>query len=205
MNYENDSQYVRIKKSIVLIAIVVIAAGLFGWWIGQADDKPSPVNQTSNNTVDTTDKTAPSESTAGMSVKSLVKYTLPDGWKESTCPASESSIYIVPSGANVDCDANPSSPVKISVDPGNNTDCNQLQGVQNVSKHICISEFINGKKSLKAETVYNSESSYKKPTTINAYYINTGKGVIKVEYIHDASDNEYQAGFEQLAKSVQVK
>ena len=40
---------------------------------------------------------------------------------------------------------------------------------------------------------------------INAYYIDTGKGVVKVEYIHDANNNEYQAGLEQLAKSVQVK
>ncbi len=210
MNPDNDRSYMRVKKVTVAVIILILAAGLFGWWLGNSNDAPannSANNQTSNTSPPTNNKDSPTTNNdAGLEVKSLVSYTLPDGWKEGSCASTGGPVYIVPNGAgNVDCDANPSSPVKISMDPANNKDCNQLQSVQNVSKHICVSEFINSRKSLKAETIYNKDSSYKKETAINAYYIDTGKGVVKVEYTHDPGNNEYQAGFEQLAKSVQVK
>lgn len=185
-------------KIITGVVLAVILAGLLGWAIGtnqnkQGNDKPN-----------TSEPTA-TQNTAGPDVKSLVSYELPDGWKEASCPSAAGSVLVVPLGAGeVDCNATPSSPLKISVDSANNTDCNQLQSVQNVSKHICISEYINGKKSLKAETRYNSQSSYKRDTTIHAYYINTGKGVVKVEYVY-TTDNAYQAGWEELAKSMMVK
>lgn len=200
MNPENGRNYVRVKKITVFIVLLIISAGLLGWWLGQSNDSSN-----NNQPKDATNST-PSNNASGADIKSLINYTLPDGWEEASCPSGAGSVFIIPSGGgNVNCSANPSSPVKISVDAANNKDCNQLQNVQNVSKHICISEFINGRKSLKAETVYNQESSYKKNTAVNAYYIDTGKGVAEVEYIHDPNDNEYQADFEQLAKSVQVK
>lgn len=205
MDSDNERSYVRIKKRPLFIATLVLAAGLLGWWLGQSDDDPKPNNQTSSTQTDNTPKPADNSNADVPGVKSLISYVLPDGWKEASCPNAAGAVYVVPNGGgNVDCSANPSSPVKISVDGGNNKDCNQLQNVQNVSKHICSSEFINGHKSLKAETRYNQASSYKKDTTIHAYYIDTGKGVIKVEYVYN-NDNEYQAGFEQLAKSVKAK
>lgn len=195
----NDGQQSRGGIKIIMsVVLVVILAGLVGWALGSNQDKASN-GQESNSEPTTT------SNTDGRDVKSLVSYELPDGWKEASCPSAAGAVFVVPRGAGeVDCGASPSSPVKISVDSANNTDCNQLQGVQNVSKHICISEFINGKKSLKAETRYNSQSSYKRDTTIHAYYINTGKSVVKVEYVY-TEDNAYQMGWEELAKSVAVK
>lgn len=198
MKPDNDRKYIRVNKLVPLVAVLILGAVFLGWRLGQSS--APPVAQPNNTTQPTTVNNA---NTAG--VKSLVSYVLPDGWKEASCPAAAGSVYIVPAGAsNVDCNANPSSPVKISVDPGNNTDCNQLQNVQNVKKHICISLYINGHKSLKASTEYLASSSYKQATTINAYYVNTGKGVIKIEHVYN-SDNQYQAGFDQLANSVNVK
>ena len=93
---------------------------------------------------------------------------------------------------------------KLGWPTANNTDCNQLQSVQNVKKHICISEYINGMKSLRAETIYNQDSVYGKETTIIAYYINSGKEVIKAELIYNSDDN-FRNSFEQLAKSIDLK
>ncbi len=200
MKSENDKQYVRIKKVSLVIALLVLCAGLFGWRLGRSG---SPTTTESINKPQTS---TPSNNVAGPDIKSLITYSLPDGWKEASCPNAVGSVFVIPAGTSgADCDANPSSPVKISIDSSNSTDCNDLQNVQNVRKHICVSVYINGKKSLKAETIYNQASSYKKETTINAYYINTGKGVVKVEYVRDANNNEYQAGLDQLAMSVQVK
>ncbi len=199
MKPDNNHQYIRVNKLVLLVAILILGAGVLGWRLGHSNT--SSTSQPDNTSQPTSVNNA---NTAG--VRSLVSYVLPDGWKEASCTAMAGSVYMVPAGtSNADCSANPSSPVKISVDSGNNTDCNQLQNVQNVSKHICISVYINGHKSLRAETIYNQDSSYKKPTTINAYYINTSKGVVRVEYIHDPKDNGYQAGFDQLANSVRVK
>lgn len=186
-------------KIIISVLLAVILAGLLGWTMGSNQKKAS--NGQENNYEPTTTN----NNTDGRDVKALVSYKLPEGWKEAGCLSAAGAVFIVPRGAGeVDCSASPSSPVKISIDSANNTDCNQLQGVQNVSKHICISEFINGRKSLKAETRYNAQSSYKRDTTIHAYYINTGKGVVKVEYVY-TEDNAYQMGWEELAKSVAVK
>lgn len=203
MNHENAKQYVRIKKAPLIILLVVLGAGLLGWWLGRSSFDTQSTLQPTNSPQTST----PSSNTTGSSVKSFVAYRLPDGWDEASCSNAAGSVFVIPAGASgVDCDANPSSPVKISVDPSSSDDCNDLQNVQNVRKHICISLFINGKKSLKSETIYNQDSPYKKETTINAYYINTGKGgVIKVEYIRSSTDNEHQAGLDQLAMSVQVK
>lgn len=196
MYSEQESR--RKIKIITGVVLVVILAGLLGWAMG------SNKNKNSSDQVSTSEPTA-INNTDGPDVKSLVSYELPDGWEEASCPSADGAVFVLPRGADeVDCNTSPSSPVKISVDSANNTDCNQLQSVQNVSKHICKSEFINGMKSLKAETRYNQQSSYKRDTTIHAYYINTGKGVVKVEYIY-TNDNAFQTGWEELAKSVAVK
>lgn len=197
MEPKNEKHDVRTKKVSLAIVLLVLVAGLLGWWLGQSKTSKTPEQtsqpSTTNGAADSSD------------VASLVTYTLPDGWREASCPGVTGSVFVIPAGgSDVNCQANPSSPVKISIDSSNSDDCNDLQNVQNVRKHICVSLFINGKKSLKAETIYNQDSPYKKETTINAYFINTGKGVVKVEYIRGPNDNEHQTGLDQLAMSVQV-
>ena len=197
MNPDNNRKYVRIKLSTLLIAVLVLAAGLFGWWLGRPD------TSTNSRPSSQTESTVLNDDAPG--VKSLISYRLPDGWKEAGCEAAPGSVFITPAGAPaVDCEANPSSPVKISVDTGNKKDCNQLQNVQDVKKHVCISLYINNHRSLKASTEYLESSSYGRATTINAYYIDIGEAVIKVEYQFN-SDNQYQAGFDELANSVKAK
>ncbi len=195
MNPENSKLRIKIKILSLLTVILILTAGFIGWRLGRSS---VPINTSQTPTT--------SSDAAVADVRSLVTYTLPDGWKEATCPGAVGSVFIIPAGAKaIDCDDSPSSPIKISIDPTNSDHCNDLQNVQNVRKHICISLFIHDKKSLKAETIYNQDSSYKKETSIDAYYINTGKGAIKVEYIHNPNDNEYQTGLDQLARSVQIR
>lgn len=200
MEPNTDRSNKAIKTALIVIVLILIA-GLAGWQLGKSN-KPAN-NQTASTAQPTT--STPDKQSAQGDVKSLVSYTLPDGWTESKCPSAGGSVYIVPAGADpADCSANPSSPVKISIDPGNAKDCNQLQNVQNVKKHICSSIFIDGRKTLKAFTEYNQESSFKKDTSISAYYLDTGKGVVKAEYIYNGS-NDYEAGFDQLANSIKAK
>lgn len=200
MNPENNHSSVS-KSTIIGVLVLLILVGLAGWYLGRSGDTNN-MDQSAATTTQPTEQ-APSDS---REVNSLVSYTLPDGWKQATCPSAAGAVYVVPAGsAAVDCSANPSAAVKISVDPSNSKDCNQIQNVQNVSKHICVSEFINGKKSLKAETIYNKDSSYGEERTVNAYYVDTGSAVVKLEYVHKPDANEALTGFEQLAKSVQAK
>jgi len=172
--------------------MLILFAGVIGWLLGRP-------NNSSDNSQAANQETAPS---SNSDIKSLVTYKVPSGWEETSCSSGAAQfVLLAPSGTVADCNSESSDRVVISVDAANNRDCNQLQSVQNVSKHICISEYINGQKSLKAETVYNTQSAYKKNTTINAYYIDTGKAVIKFEYVHDPNSSEYLLDFERLAKS----
>ena len=201
MNTQNNKRHTGTKILLLLVALLVLGAGLVGWRLGRSTNRQSVSAPTSPSQGATT-----GSDVAVADVRSLVTYTLPDGWTEATCPNAPGAVSVMPAGAEaVDCGANPSSAIKISVDPSNTDDCNDLQNVQNVRKHTCISLYINDKKSLKAETIYTQDSSYKTETSIHAYYINTGKGVIKIEYIHHSDDNEHQAGLDQLARSVQVR
>jgi hypothetical protein len=197
MNNEHDNRYFKVNKLLTLVVLILIAA-VAGWLLGRND------NSTGNNSAQTnSSNTSNTEvSTIEGTVNSLVSYTLPDGWKEAGCENSPGTVYIIPAGANnVDCNANPSSPVKLSVDPGNTKDCNELQNVSDVKKHVCISLYINDMRSLKATTEYLSSSAYGRETSINAYYLDTGSGVIKAEYIYN-SENKHQLGFDQLISSI---
>ena len=188
-------------KIIILVVVLVIAAGLVGWLIGHSN------NSTNNNQTSTSTGTASNSSAGGGNVKSLVSYTLPDGWSEGTCSSSSSTFYINPNGTSLDCSANPSAPIKIYVNSQNTTDCQQLKPTTTtgIKKHVCISLYIDGHKSLKASTEYaGGTSSYKTDTTISEYYVNTGNGVVAFEYTY-TSVNGYQAGFDQLATSTKVK
>jgi hypothetical protein len=193
MNTDSEGSSTPIKITLVVIALVVIG-GLIGWALGRSG------NSSNNQPSSSVSPSPTSSSAASADVKSLVSYTLPDGWKEGTCPSSSSTAYIIPNGTTLNCSANPSSPIKIYVDPKNSTDCQQLKPTseQGIKKHICSSLFIDGHKSLKALTEVSSGS------TVSDYFINTGKGVVAVEYTY-TSGNGFQEGFDQLANSIQVK
>ena len=181
-------------KVVLLVVTLVATAVLVGWLIG----RPNKMN---NNVQTSTPSNA-----NGTDVASLVSYMLPDAWSQNICSASAGTIYVIPNGTLLDCGANPSAPIKIFIDSNNTTDCQQLKPAtaQSVKKHVCISLYISGHKSLKASTEFPKSSSYAEDTTISEYYINTGKGVVVVEYEYTVS-NDYQIGFDQLAKSIQVK
>lgn len=198
-DYSKEKKYVRIPKVIFIVVLLVLLAGVFGWWIGRSNT-PEKTESRSNTPTANTDSAINSPS----DVAAIASFTLPDGWKQERCEGS-GAIFVVPNvSPSANCDSNPVSPVKVSVDPNSTDDCNQLQDVSEVKKHICKSLFINDMKSLEASTEYLASSSYGKDTTLNAYYINTGEAVVKVEYIF-SGNNQYQAGFEQLAKSVNRK
>lgn len=196
-----DKNHLNKRTKIIILAVVLVAAAsLVGWLIGHSN------NSTNNNQASTSTQTTSNSNVGGSNVKSLVSYTLPDGWSEGTCPTSSNTIYINPNSTSLDCNANPSAPIKIYVDSQNTTDCQQLNPTDNrgVKKHVCISLYVDGHKSLKASTTYSSGSSYNTDTTISDYYINTGRGVVAVQYTY-TSTNDYQIGFDQLATSTKIK
>ncbi len=187
----------RSKITLLVLLAVIVIAGFVGWRLGRSSNSTN------------TNNGSPSSSagnTSGVSVKSLIGYTLPDAWKEDTCSNSSNVIYIIPDGSSLNCSANPSAPIKIYVDSQDTTDCQQLMPTttEGIRKHVCISLYISGHKSLKASTEYSNGSGYKTDTTISDYYINTGKGVVAIQYTY-TSANDFQAGFDQLALSVKVK
>ena len=186
-------------KMILFVVILILAAGLGGWLFGHFNNSTTSMH---NGIA----QTSPSNNASGTDVNSLISYTLPDAWSENTCSASRSTVYVIPNGTSLNCSVNPSAPIKIYVDSQNTTDCQQLMPTSNqgIKKHVCISLYISGHKSLKASTEYSSSSSYKTDTTISDYYINTGKGVVTAEYTY-TSANDFQAGFDQLATSINVK
>lgn len=203
MEPENNSMPRNQKRGIqvaLLILILIVTAGLIGWKLGKSNDN-HPATPTTSNPTSASSSTTPA---SNSDVKSLVSYSLPDGWKEGTCPDNPGKLYIVPNGASLACSSNPAAPVKIYVDANNTTDCQQLQNVQNVKKHICKSVFINGHKSLQSSTEYPKSATYPEDTTISDYFIDTGKGVVAVEYTFTSSNN-YQLGFDQLANSIKTK
>jgi hypothetical protein len=184
---------------VILLFVLAAAAGYIGWRLGQGNSN-QPKNTTTNNSASDVLNNASTDN----DIKARISYTLPDGWKENTCPAKADTVYVTPAGSSLDCSADPSAPIKIYMDPQNTTDCQQLANPQNVRKHICSSLFIDGHKSLKTSTEYLKSSSRAADMTISAYYISTSKGVAKVEYAYTSSD-DYQNGFERLAASVKVK
>lgn len=202
MKLSQNGSIDRLKLVLLGIAIIALGGVYIGWKIGRINsNKPVPNVSNVSSNIPTNSQVTPSTS---KDVRSLVSYTLPDGWKVGDCPNTSDRVFIIPAGASLNCNSNPSAPIKISIDPGDTKDCQQLANVQNVKKHICSSLFINDRKSLKSLTEYLKSASYSSDTTISEYYIDTGKGVIKVEYQYTSS-NEYQIGFDQLVNSIKVK
>ncbi len=180
--------------AFVVLVIVITFAGVVGWRLGHKSTAPASTQSSSN---------SPSSPAAASDVKSLVSYNLPDGWKEGTCPDHANKIYFSPNGSTINCDTNPSAPVSMSIDSQNSTVCQQLANVQNVRKHTCISLYIDNHKSLNTTTAFTKSSAHNTEETISSYYIDTGKGVVKVDYTY-TSNNDYQNIFDQFAKSLKV-
>lgn len=190
-------------KVLIVILIFILVAGLIGWLIGNSENK-NPSDNNSSNADTIPDTASVSEAAKNNDVESIISYSLPDAWTEATCEAKTEVVYIIPNGTTLDCNANPSSPIKIYVDPQDTTDCQQLNNIQGVRKHVCISLYIDGHKSLKASTEYPQSSSYSANTTVSSYYIDTGKGVVRIDYTYTNS-NDFQADFDQFATSIKVK
>lgn len=190
MNPETPNKYIRVHKLTLGIVALVLIAGILGWWLGHSNSSPNAASP--SNTSNTQPSTA--NSTPSSDVSALIQYVLPDGWKQIACSENKTT-YVTPNGTATDC-SNPSAPIKLLVDINNTKDCNQLQNQTNVKKHVCKSLFINGHKSLKASTEYQTN-------TVDTYYIDTGKGVVQLEYTH--TDDQFMDGFDQLANSVHVK
>lgn len=192
MNPENNSQG-RAMKLVLGAVLLIGAVGFLGWTLGRKDtSSQNPPSSVSDQ------RPAP----AAGDLSATASYRMPDGWREADCPNAPDISYVIPAGGDsLDCSKDPSSPIRISLDSGNTKDCNELQGANQVRKHVCISQFINGNKSLKASTEYLASSSYGRELTIDAYYIDTGKGVVKLEHIYPGNDG-FTSGFDSLANSV---
>lgn len=183
---------------VLLIALIllVLVSGLAGWLIGRRNDNND------NSEVNDTSQAAPP--TSSGRVTDLVEFDVPGGWDQESCEGHEDVVYFVPSDQAPDCSNEPQESITLAVDPQNNTDCNQLQDVQDVSKHVCRSIFIDGHKTLEATTVYNQDSDVLPNRTIDAYYLDTGEGVVVARYIHDGNA-EHGTVFHDLAKGLRVR
>lgn len=182
---------------LIMLALLLTLAGVIGWLIGRDDS-----------TSDKSDQQAASSSeesqvSAGR-VTDLVEFDVPGGWKQAECEGAEDVIYFVPSSQVPDCNSGPAWSITLAIDPQSRTDCNQLQNVQDVSKHICKSIFIDGRKTLEAQTVYNQDSVVLPDRTVDAYFLDTGKGVVVARYIHDGTA-AYGTVFNNLVMGLRVR
>jgi hypothetical protein len=184
---------------LVLILFVVGAIGLFV----HKKNKVSTPAQTSPSAQTSSD-------TSTFNIDSLISYQLPDGWTTQDCGGENDVVLIVPAQrVKPDCASLADSwPMKFSKDPQNTTDCNQIKvNNQQVTNHVCSSQNINGQKIFVSSTTYNNKSVYGKDTKVSDYYVESKKGVIKLEYADDltSSEDDYQAQFDQIANSIKVK
>ncbi len=194
-----------LMKRIVMIVggLTLIALAVFvGWSFGRNDtagnnDDGQSQSKSAQSEADQTGGTAPE-------LQSLVSFTVPDGWRQEGCAGRPASLYFIPPGQNLDCAADPSALVSLTVDPQNTTSCQQLDGQQQVSRHVCRSQDINGRRSLEAETDYLQSSRFGRETTIKRYFIDTGDKVVEARYQFSGADSAGD-GFERLAKSITAK
>jgi hypothetical protein len=206
LKLENMEDYNLPKKSNkfkwLSVLLVVVIAGLIAFAVANNNDN----NKKSANT------TAPSAqpSNSSSSVDSLISYQLPDGWSKVSCGGENDVTLIVPANRmKPDCASLADSwPMKIAKDPKNTTECSQIKvNSQQITNHVCSSQFINGQKVFVASTIFNEKSPYGKSTKVSDYYVETNNGVLKLEYADDQSsaEDDYQQQFDQIANSIHVK
>jgi cytoskeletal protein RodZ len=178
--------------------IILLLVGIIGWLVGRRD------TATSNQPSSSQNATPQATTTSAGRVTDLVAFDVPGGWEQQSCDNQTDVIYFVPSSESPDCSAEPQTSITLAIDPGNATDCNQLQNVQNVQKHVCRSIFIDNRKTLEAQTIYNQQSSVLPGRTVDAYFIDTGKGVVRARYIH-SGNAAYGTIFNDLVKGLRVR
>jgi len=184
------------KKLIIALVVVVAVIGVIIGW-GSINDANAPGGATTTQGQDAASTT---------DVKSLISYALPASWQEQSCADADQYIYVVPSGAAFDCKADPRAPVSLMVDPRNTSDCQQVTAPNGVLRHTCKSLFIDGRKTILSETEYPKSEMYPKPQTVSDYFVDTGKGIVQIEYVYGAKgSNTYQAGFDTLVQSVKIR
>jgi hypothetical protein len=189
---------------ILLVLILLVVGAMFAWLLFSRNRAEAPATTTpppaASNAAD-----QPADS---ADVKSLVSYSLPSGYKETVCPDGDQGVVLSRNGdAAKACDATAPAPgIRIMIDPRSAKDCNDLQNVQAVSKHICKSEFIDGHKTLEAETVYNDQSEFGTETKLKAYYFDAGDSVVKVYYLVSPPEagNDLDAALRQVAQSLKA-
>lgn len=180
---------------IIAAVLLAIVMGIVFWW-GSLNDANAPGVDP-----DSTSTGAPE-----TDVKALVDYSLPVGWQEGTCPDSVGRVYVVPTNALLDCTADPAAPVSLMVDPRDTKDCKQVTAPNGVLSHVCKTLFIDGRKTVQASTEYPKSDLYPTAETVAHYFVDTGKGVVQIEYIYGAKGtNSHQIGFDELAQSVKVR
>jgi hypothetical protein len=186
------------KKWMTLLAsVAVLVVGITILWgaLHSADAPGSGNDAASNN-----------QQAATKDVKSLVSYTLPSGWQEGKCTSDEDKLYLTPPDAPLDCNADPRSPFIVLVDPRDTKDCQHVTAPNGVLSHTCKSVFIDGHKTIQTATEYPKSDLYPKAETDSYYFIDTGKGVVQLQYIYGAKgSNTYQAAFDQLVQSFKVQ
>ncbi len=189
---------------VLLALILIVVAALVAVQIIRSRDNSQSTDEGRGRTISVPAIPPP---TGHMEVSSIVTYSTPSGWTEIACPNPQDGVVLTQSGVVSHCDNQPAESIRIAVDPGNSKDCNQLQDVQNVSKHTCKSIFVNNHMTLEALTEYNQDSLYNQPTRLTAYYLDSGKGVVKISYLVSPPENgdELQPVLEQIVQSMRAK
>lgn len=139
--------------------------------------------------------------------RSYVSWQVPSGLVQARCPGVNGGVtYLLRGGTDTACAAAGPNPILIQMDLQDTTDCNQVKPGAGIIKHTCLSIFIDGHKTLKSQTDYDSSSGYGTDTTQQDYYFNTGKtkAVVLVRYIYSGA-NSYQSQFDALAQSLRTK
>lgn len=184
---------------IIALVVLVFLAGLIGWGIGRNNNESaSDISEPASG------NEAAEPQSAQSTVDELVTYSVPAGYSKSSCDSQRDEVYIVNGSDLPDCEAVPEESITLQIDENDNTDCDEIQDVVSVSRHVCRSVFIDGRKTLEASTTYTEVSSYMPERTIDAYYMNTGKGVVLARYIHGVDAPESTA-FHDLVYSMRVK
>lgn len=197
MEPERSSSFSKVVVGVIIgLIIVLFGAGLIGWRIGRNSSKSDapPVTET---------QTVESDTTA-TEVDELVTYSVPSGFVKAKCGVERDVIHFIRESQLPNCESVPTESITLEIDSSDHRDCNELEGVDNVTKHVCRSIFIDNRRTLEASTSYTEVSTVLPERTVDVYYMDTGKGVVLAKYIHEEAAPNSTA-FNELAYSLRVK
>jgi hypothetical protein len=188
-----------------LLILLLIGLGILVWVFLRKN-----VAHTNNSTSSKAPSPQGNFQNSSTPIDSLISYKLPAGWTDTDCISGRESILIISSTQprpNCAIDLQRWS-IRIAMATQNITSCNQIKvNNQQVTNHVCASQTINGKSTLKSSTTYNEKSPYGHAVKVSDYFIKTAKGTVKLEYVDDLTTNndDFQVQFDQIANSVKVK